>query len=145
MRALAPAFSAVTYMLLARARRAMFPPPASTTAKDSHVPTAPLLAMSGLAPALSTVTYRLLASALRYTVVPGTSLRVPLGVAVAVAVGGCVGVGPTVEVAVGPEAAPSRKDCAALPLHVHCCSCTASAVEAAGTSRHLPLCRATRW
>ena len=41
--------------------------------------------------------------------------------------------------------AVSRKLCAAVPLQLYCTSCTPSAVEAAGTSRHLPLLRFTKW
>jgi hypothetical protein len=37
------------------------------------------------------------------------------------------------------------KRCAAVPLQVYCTSWTLSAVEADGTSRHLPLCRLTKW
>lgn len=40
---------------------------------------------------------------------------------------------------------PRVKDCAAVPLQVYCASCTLSAVEALGTSRHFPLLRLTKW
>ncbi len=39
----------------------------------------------------------------------------------------------------------SVNDCAAVPLHVYCCNCTLSAVDALGTSRHRPLKRLTKW
>ena len=41
--------------------------------------------------------------------------------------------------------ASSRKDWAAVPLQVYWPSWTPSAVEAPGTSRHLPLWRLTKW
>src|ERR1044072_7966050 len=40
---------------------------------------------------------------------------------------------------------PRLKDWAVVPLHVYCWSCTLSPIEAPGTSRHLPLCRLTKW
>src|SRR5205823_6241593 len=54
---------------------------------------------------------------------------------------------PLVAVAVGvaEDVETIWKDCAAVPLHVHCCNWRPSAVEADGTSKHLPLCRATQW
>lgn len=39
----------------------------------------------------------------------------------------------------------TKNDWAAVPLHVYCWSCTLSAVDALGTSRHLPLLRLTKW
>src|SRR2546421_546359 len=44
---------------------------------------------------------------------------------------------------VPPE--PRVNDWAAVPLQVYCCNWTLSAVEALGTSRHLPLLRFTKW
>src|SRR5512142_764429 len=58
--------------------------------------------------------------------------------------GGVVGCGSLGEGS-EPSLVASRNDCAAVPLQVYCCSWTLSAVAAAGTSRHLPLCRLTKW
>lgn len=61
---------------------------------------------------------------------------------------GLVGVGvargPAVGVGVTVPACWSRNDCAPVPLQVYCTSCTLSAADAAGTSRHLPLNRDTK-
>jgi hypothetical protein len=40
-----------------------------------------------------------------------------------------------------PPTGTRLKDWAPVPLHVNCCNCTLSAVDAPGTSRHLPLLR----
>jgi hypothetical protein len=53
--------------------------------------------------------------------------------------------GPRSGVPGGGVGAPKLNDCAADPLQVYCWSWTESAVEAAGTSRHLPLKRLTKW
>src|SRR5260370_27661880 len=51
--------------LLAKARKAVLPLPASSSVNVSHWPTEVRLAINGLAPALSAETYSLLASARR--------------------------------------------------------------------------------
>ncbi len=62
-------------------------------------------------------------------------------------VGVTVGVGVAVGVGVGvePPTGTRLNACAAVPLQVYCCSWVLSAVPAAGTSRHLPLLRLTKW
>src|SRR5690242_11265402 len=71
-----------------------------------------------------------------------TATAVEAAVAVAVARGLVVGVGVAVAVGVAPPSRLTENDCAPVPLQVHCWSWTESAVEAFGTSRHLPLWRA---
>src|ERR1700730_15940728 len=69
IRAWAPAFSAVTYLLFASANRLTVPLELWMSWKVSQVPIAVRLAISGEAPALSAVTYMLLARDRRLTTV----------------------------------------------------------------------------
>lgn len=45
----------------------------------------------------------------------------------------------------GESVEPRLKDCALVPLQVYCWMRAPSAADAAGTSRHLPLLRFTKW